>query len=137
MHSRSPLTNVLANPIVLVAEDNDVVSDFLRDTFQAYGYKTLLAANRDQAVAHCQREGNAIQALVANVSPGGSGDFETALMLMRICPAMKVILISGYPYDYLVRAGVLPAELEMTTFLQKPFVPSEIISVLRSPQRVS
>jgi len=150
MHSISPVKNVVASginmefrlpddgaPTVLIVEDNDAVADFLQITFRAYGYHTLLAANREQAVKHCQRGTNTIQALIADVRLGGSSGFETAQMLKKICPEMKVILISGYPYEHLVSVGLLPAELGTTRFLQKPFVSSEIIAAVRSLQGVS
>jgi CheY-like chemotaxis protein len=124
-------------PTVLIVDDNDIVGEFLQATFQAYGYQTLVAATRDQAVEHCRREGDSIHALVADVRLGGYDGFETAQMLTKICPEMKVILISGYPYEHLVRAGLLPAEQRMGVFLQKPFLPREIMSVLQPPQHIA
>jgi DNA-binding NtrC family response regulator len=118
-------------PTVLIAEDNDVVSDFLQDTFRAYGYRTLTAATKDQVIEHCHREGNAIRVLVADVRLGKQDGFEVVQWLRDTCPETKVILISGYPLEHLVRAGLLPADQQFT-FLQKPFLPREIMAALKS-----
>ena len=118
------------SPTVLVVEDNDVVSDFLEGALRAYGYRVLLAATPDQAVEQCRHESSAICALIADVRLGGRDGFKTACMLMPIHPEMKVIFTSGYPFEHLVRDGLLPADLQKTMFLQKPFLPSEIKSLL-------
>ena len=121
-------------PTVLIAEDNDVVSDFLQDTFRAYGYRTLTAATKEQVIEHCQREGDAIRVLIADFRLGKHDGFETARSLTAMCPEMKVILISGYPLEHLVRAGLLPADQQFT-FLQKPFLPHELMTVLKPLQK--
>ena len=117
-------------PTVLIADDNDVVGQFLQEVFRAYGYKTLLAVTRDQAIDHCKREGDSIYALIADVRLGTNDGFETAQMLKAQNPDMKVILISGYPREHLVRTGLLPAELKTGVFLQKPFLPRDLLSML-------
>jgi CheY-like chemotaxis protein len=125
------------SPTVLIVEDNEIVCDFLQNACRAYGYRTLMAATPQQAMEHCRREPNAIDILIADVRLGGGDGFETAQMLQRICPRMKLVFMSGYPREYLVRAGRLPASLGMSTFLQKPFAPRDMIAVLRSVQRPS
>lgn len=124
------------SPIILIVENNDIVSEFLQSTFRIYGYRTLVAATKEQAVEHCLRQGTAIHAMVADVMLGRHDGFAIAQMLMEICPKMKAILISGYPYEHLVRVGLLPPDLSME-FLQKPFLPGEIMSVLKSMQHLS
>jgi two-component system cell cycle sensor histidine kinase/response regulator CckA len=140
MHLNSPSTmEIPSNPWpnsgmaakVLIVEDNDIVSDCLQTILRAYGYDPILAVTPDQAVEHCQREKNAIVALIADVKLGHFGGFATAQTLIRICPGMKVIFTSGYPYEHLVRTGMLQPELGAAKFLQKPFLASEIILALQ------
>jgi len=119
----------------LIADDNDVVSDFLQDTFRAYGYRTLAAATRDQVIEHCQREGDAIRVLIADVRLGNEDGFETARLVTAMCPETKVILISGYPLEHLVSSGLVPADQKFA-FLQKPFLPREIMAAFKSSQQI-
>ena len=118
-------------PTILIVEDNDIVSEFLQETFRACGYQTLTAVNREEAIRHCQTDGSSIRALVADVSSSG---FEIAQQLLGMYPKMKVVFTSGYPFEHLVHAGMLPAKLNIGVFLQKPFLPREIMSVLKSLQ---
>jgi DNA-binding NtrC family response regulator len=117
---------------VLIVEDNQVVSECLQGILVAYGYHPLVAATPDQAIEHCQRERNAIYALIIDVRLGQFRGFETAMTLLRTCPEMKVIFTSGYPYEHLVRSGLLPAQLGAATFLQKPFLAGDVISCLQA-----
>jgi two-component system cell cycle sensor histidine kinase/response regulator CckA len=121
-------------PTVLIADDSDIVSDFLENTFRAYGYRTLTAASKDQVTEHCQREGSAIRVLVADVRLGMQDDFETVRLLTAMSPETKVILISGYPLEHLEREGLLPAGQQFA-FLQKPFPPLQIMDLLKSLQK--
>jgi CheY-like chemotaxis protein len=120
---------------VLIVEDNDVVCDFLQSALRAYGYNARSVDIADQAVDYCRRERNTVHALIADVSLCGFACFETAQMLLRICPSMKVVFTSGYPYEYLVRIGLLPPHLGTCMFLQKPFLPSELMALLRPSPR--
>jgi two-component system cell cycle sensor histidine kinase/response regulator CckA len=116
---------------VLIVEDNDIVSDCLQTILRAYGYDPILAVTPDQAVEHCRREQNAIYALIADVKLGQFGGYATAQILTRICPDMKIVFTSGYPYEHLVRTGLLHADLGAAQFLQKPFLAREVISALQ------
>jgi len=122
---------------VLIVEDNDVVSDFLQCAFNAYGYRTLLATTPEEAIEHCRRDPDAIHALIADVKLGRFDGFQTACTLRRMCPEMKIVMTSGYPLDHLVRAGLMPADLGHTVFVQKPFLPNEILAALKSPSQSS
>lgn len=120
-------------PTVLIVEDNDVVAEFLQCVFRAYGYQTLMATTPEQAVAHCQKNPHSIYALIADVRLGRFDGFDTSRTLLRMCPEMKVILTSGYPQEHLVRSGILPPDLGETTFIQKPFLPAQILAALKCP----
>jgi len=135
---RSPApVQELKHPTVLVVDDNDVVSEFLSATLCAYGYDTLLASNRDQAIEHCRRHGEGIHALIADVRLGAQDGFESARLLQTFCPSVKIVLISGYPYEHLVRSGLLPVDSNIGTFLQKPFALQEILELIKPVETVS
>jgi DNA-binding NarL/FixJ family response regulator len=59
--------------------------------------------------------------------PGSNGR-ETAEALLRTRPELKVLYVSGYTDDAVVRGGVERATVD---FLQKPFTPSELVRKVR------
>jgi FixJ family two-component response regulator len=69
------------------------------------------------------------------VLPGMSGR-ELAARLLAERPELKVIYMSGYPDDVLVRTGALSPEM---SFLQKPLRPEAVAAKIRdaldSPSR--
>jgi DNA-binding NtrC family response regulator len=125
------------SPTVLIVEDSDIVRDFLESMLQAYGYRTLLASTREQAIEHCEREGDTIGTVIADVRLGLCEGSKTIEAVTQICSGIKVVLTSGYPYQHLVLAGLLTADLGTAVFLQKPFLPREILSALKPRQRIS
>jgi DNA-binding NtrC family response regulator len=122
---------------ILIVEDNEVVAECLQSILRAYGYDPILAATQEQAVQHCQHERDSIHALIADVMLDNAGGFETAQVLQRICPDMKVIFTSGYPLEHLVSTGRLPAHLGSALFLQKPFLADAVVSSLHCLDRMS
>jgi FixJ family two-component response regulator len=62
------------------------------------------------------------------VMPGGMNGHELAERLKAFRPDLKVLFISGYTHEAMVRYGVLEAGL---FFLQKPFSPYLLIHKVR------
>lgn len=131
--SRSVQSSSARKPAkILVVEDNEVVSDFLESALLAYGYVALRASTPEEAVQHCKREGKAIRALFMDVRLGSYEGYQIVQKLLRICPDVKLIFMSGYPIGYLRETGLLPAGFADHKFLQKPFLPNEILSIVKS-----
>jgi CheY-like chemotaxis protein len=102
---------------VLVVDDDDAVRRAACRILVRSGYQVLEAGNRDEAVRLCEEHEGAIHALLTDVvMPQVSGP-ELAKQLTASRPAMKVICMSGYTDDSIVRHGVLESEI---AFLQKP-----------------
>jgi PAS domain S-box-containing protein len=102
---------------VLIAEDAEGLGDLVKRFLERQGYTVLLAANPDEALQLF--EGNASIAVLLTdvVMPGGSGP-ELARRLVERRPALKVIYMSGYTEETIVRHGVLNPGI---AFLHKPF----------------
>jgi two-component system cell cycle sensor histidine kinase/response regulator CckA len=100
----------------------------VRASLEAYGYQVLEAADARAAVEIAERHGDAIDLLLTDVvMPGGSGR-EVAMQVSQTRPQIKLIYMSGYTDDAVVRHGVLHREAH---FLQKPFTPSVLTRKIR------
>src|SRR5262245_45058605 len=51
----------------LIAEDNDDMRDLLQEVLEDAGYKTLVAANGRQALAHIEKDNEVIDLVITDV----------------------------------------------------------------------
>ena len=111
---------------VLVVEDEDAVRALTRHVLQHSGYTVVEA--EDAAAAVRAAAGHGIDLLVTDVVMPGLGGRELAERLRASRPGLKVLFLSGYTDDAVVRHGVLH---EAVNFLQKPFSPTALAHKVR------
>jgi len=113
---------------VLLVEDEEQVRTVARGILQRLGYRVLEARNAGEALLSCEKHEGEIHLLLSDiVMPQMSGP-ELAKRLSSMRPHMKVLFMSGYTDDSIMRHGVLNADIE---FLHKPFTPSAIARKVR------
>jgi PAS domain S-box-containing protein len=105
---------------VLLAEDEEQVRRMTRTILEMNGYRVLEASSGDEALAtYKQHEGRIDLVITDVVMPQMSGR-ELAQSLEALRPGIKVLYVSGYTDDAIVRHGLLD---EGIAFIQKPFTP--------------
>jgi PAS domain S-box-containing protein len=102
---------------ILLAEDEDAVRALAREVLEGKGYRVLEARSGHEALALAAGAGW-IDLLVTDVVMPQMGGGELAQRLAALRPGIKVLFVSGYPDDAIVRHGVLERGSAM---LQKPF----------------
>ncbi len=109
---------------VLVVEDEDGVRELVRSVLIEHGYTVLEARHGRDALLVADQFAATIHLLITDVvmPEMGGGDLATRLLALR--PGLKVLYISGYTVDEIVRRGV---ENEEAAFVHKPFTPGELI----------
>ena len=113
---------------VLLVEDNDAVRRLAFLSLQSYGYRILQASDGPQAANIAEQHQGQIDLLATDlVMPRMSGR-ELAQALLPRFPHMKVLYLSGYTDDAVVRHGILESDVN---FLQKPFTPSSLANKVR------
>jgi two-component system cell cycle sensor histidine kinase/response regulator CckA len=113
---------------VLLVEDEDNVRRLARDILERYGYTVLHARDGAEAVALCRSHRGEIHLMVSDVVMPGMGGPESAGLIRRIRPTMKVLLMSGYPDRAVTEHRIQDPE---TPFLQKPFTPAALARKVR------
>jgi two-component system cell cycle sensor histidine kinase/response regulator CckA len=113
---------------VLLVEDDESVCELVRGILRAKGYKVLSAGRPQDAVALCERHGGRIDLLLTDVIMPGFSGAELSKRLTAKYPDMRVIFMSGYIDDLMVREGMHRHEV---SFLQKPFTPSNLAKKVR------
>jgi CheY-like chemotaxis protein len=113
---------------ILLVEDEDAVRSLARRILERYGYSVLVAGTGAEALEIARNRPAPIQLLLSDlVMPGMAGP-ELASQLVAARPEMRVIFMSGYTDDAVVRNGLLS---EIGVFLQKPFTPDGLVRKVR------
>jgi CheY-like chemotaxis protein len=113
---------------ILLVEDDDQVRIVAAGILAKSGYRVLEARNGGEALLSSEKHPGVIHLLLTDVvMPEMSGP-ELASRLAIARPAMKVLCMSGYTDDRIVRHGVLDAKI---AYLQKPITPATLTKRVR------
>ncbi len=113
---------------VLLVEDEDGVRGLTRHVLTNCGYAILEASDGEEALRVAAQHGGPIDILVTDVVMPGLGGREVSERLLATQPGLRVLFLSGYTDDAVVRHGVLH---ERVNFLQKPFSPMVLAHKVR------
>jgi CheY-like chemotaxis protein len=116
------------NETILLVEDEEAVRKYTRHALETSGYTVLDAAHGGEAARLADKYHGAIHLLVSDVVMPEMGGRLLAEHLVATRPGIKVLLLSGYTNDAIVRHGVLEAEM---AFLQKPFTSVALANKVR------
>jgi len=115
-----------AGETVLLVEDEEAVRRVAAKTLESSGYRVLTAKDGPEALTVAARESGTINLLLTDmVMPGMTGR-ELAERLVVARPATRVLYMSGYTEDAVVRGTAAGL-----AFLQKPFEPEALARKVR------
>jgi signal transduction histidine kinase len=128
--SEDPL-EALENPItspgtgtILLVEDEGALRRLLRETLEESGYEVLEAEDGGRALEIGEGYTGQIDLLITDVVMPGISGHECAQKFKELYPEVRILYISGYTDDVLLRHGVLE---EGFSYIQKPFTPATLI----------
>ncbi len=113
---------------VLLVEDDDALRKVARGIMRRNGYRVLEARGAEEALALIADHAEPIDLLLTDIVMPGMGGPELARRARAMRPEIKILCMSGYTDDAIVRHGLLDDEL---AFLQKPLVPDALLRKLR------
>jgi PAS domain S-box-containing protein len=111
---------------ILLVEDEEPVRAVIRKTLSANGYMVLEARHGRDAILTADRHRAPIHLLLTDVVMPEMGGRELAERLTAHRPDLRVLFISGYTSDEVVRRGIGGAG-----FLQKPFTSADLLRAVR------
>jgi CheY-like chemotaxis protein len=114
---------------VLLVEDEDGVRRLARIALEAQGYTVLEAATAADAARAAEVHAGPIHLLLTDVVMPDRGGRDLADAVRALRPGVKVLYMSGYTDDAVLRHGVLKAT---GAFLQKPFTPLRLARQVRA-----
>jgi two-component system, cell cycle sensor histidine kinase and response regulator CckA len=108
---------------ILLVEDEDVVRDLSREILEEYGYAVLTAPDGKEGLRICKEFKGQIDLMITDVVMPQMNGRELAEKLGVLRPDARVLYMSGFTDDAIVRHGVLD---DGTCFIQKPFSPDAL-----------
>jgi two-component system cell cycle sensor histidine kinase/response regulator CckA len=117
-----------AKVTVLVVEDEEIVRALILRVLNQHGYTVLSAAGGAEALRIAESFAGRIHLLLADVVMPGVSGREVAERLVAERADLKVLYMSGYTDDAVLRHGVRDAG---AAFLQKPFSPEALVRKVR------
>ena len=113
---------------ILLTEDAVDLRALAREVLTRRGYQVLDAADGAEALALAERHPGPIHLLLTDVVMPRVSGRELAEELTARHPGLKVLYMSGYTDDAVLRHGVLRSAV---AFLQKPFGPGVLARKVR------
>ena len=123
------LSDSNAEYTILLVEDEQMVRKMTHRILTSSGYTVLEAAQGDEALQICSEYQGEIDLLLTDVvMPGSLNGKELVEQCAPKRPSMKVIFMSGYADDIIVKHGILETDL---AFIQKPFKPDTLLRQIK------
>jgi two-component system, cell cycle sensor histidine kinase and response regulator CckA len=113
---------------VLVVEDEEAVRTLVRRELESRGYAVLAPAGADEALLLCERHAGPIHLLMTDIVMPGMLGPEVARRAAALRPELKVLYMSGYTDESIMKRGTLRGD---EPFLQKPFTPNALAQKVR------
>jgi DNA-binding NtrC family response regulator len=111
---------------ILLVEDHLVLLKLVKQILENAGYTVIQASSAKQATLLEEEHPGTIDLLLSDVRMRGMSGADLAISLKKRRPEMRVALMSGYP------GGALLAHNYGWHYIQKPFVPSSLVSIVES-----
>jgi PAS domain S-box-containing protein len=113
---------------ILLVEDEDGLRKLAQLVLESSGYQVLSAHNGGEALKVSHDYAGVIHLLLTDVVMPKMGGRQLTDLLVASRPSMKVLYMSGYLGDTIMRYGIQAAE---TSFLPKPFTPITLAQKVR------
>ena len=113
---------------ILVVDDTVALLTLTARILRTQDYEVLTAASGDEAIRVAREHAGRIDLLLCDVVMAGESGPVVARALTAVRPELRVVHMSGYTDDAVVRNGVVDTGVR---FVQKPFTPDVLLRKVR------
>jgi two-component system cell cycle sensor histidine kinase/response regulator CckA len=116
-----------ASETILLVEDEPSVRAVASRVLNRQGYRVLQAVDGREAIQIASRHAGHIDLVLTDAVMPGMGGADVAREIRAARPSVKVLFMSGYTEDEIIRRQIL---VEPTAFLEKPFTASALTNAV-------
>lgn len=120
--------NQHGSEIILLVEDEAIVRTIARLSLETFGYQVIEAGSGGEALELAKTLTEPISLLITDVIMPKMNGRQLATQFQQQFPNLKVLLMSGYTDDAIIRHGVID---DTYAFIQKPFTPNVLAKKVR------
>jgi hypothetical protein len=113
---------------ILLVEYDEPVRTLNARSLRSYGYDVIEAVDGPSAIQLSSSHPGPIDLLLTDVVMPEMGGRRLAEAIIEQRPQVKVLYVSGYTDDEMLRQGILHHEV---AFLQKPFLPATLVQMVQ------
>jgi len=114
---------------ILVAEDDTVTLELMKEILGEYGYTVIGAADGEEAVRSFAQHRHKIGLVIIDVIMPKKNGMEVYAEISALDPAVNVLFISGHAHDIVLDKGIIAGR---SNFLSKPITPDLLLDRLRT-----
>jgi two-component system cell cycle sensor histidine kinase/response regulator CckA len=120
--------SIRGNETILLVEDEDALRRLARRILERHGYHVVESRNGREALEQATAYEGAIHLVLTDVIMPEMSGRVLVERLRAVRPTTAVLYMSGYTDDDVLRRGLFDPG---SRFVQKPFVPEELLRVVR------
>lgn len=113
---------------ILIVDDEETMRDICSRTLKRLGYRAFSASNGELAIEYLKDGQQKIDLIILDMSMPGIGGYKCLQELIKIEPAVKVIVFSGYTHadmrTELIESGAM-------AFITKPYSLKDMAKTIR------
>lgn len=128
-HPQAPKRKrITGTETILIVDDEEIFVKVIREVVEGLGFTMLTAGNGAEAIDIAKSHPGEIHLILLDMGMPVMSGPEAFSQLVRARPGIKVIICSGYGLDKASRALL---DAGAFSFLQKPFMPRDLIAEIR------
>jgi CheY-like chemotaxis protein len=117
---------------LLVVEDEPALQVMTKMMLEKLGYRVLSAGTPGEAMELAEEHEDELQLLITDVVMPEMNGRDLAELLQSLHPGMKILFMSGYTANVIVKRGVLDEDVN---FIEKPFSMKDLALKVRDALR--